>query len=107
MGSHSLVRLLILSTAFFRHSHSHIPQAAAQYASEEGLLFLETSAKDSTNVSELFSQIARKLPLEQAAAAQNRSSGRGGSSINPSGAQKKVNLQGGGNNGNQATGGCC
>lgn len=40
-------------------------------------MFLETSAKDSYNVSELFTLIARKLPLDQASNAQRR----GGSSL--------------------------
>lgn len=52
-------------------------QEAEKYAEEESLLFLETSAKDSTNVSELFTMIARKLPLEQAANAQRRSTAGG------------------------------
>lgn len=46
---------------------------AQKYAEEEGLLFIETSAKESYNVSELFTLIARKLPLEQAASAQRGS----------------------------------
>jgi len=35
---------------------------AAAYAEENGLLFLETSAKSNTNVTEIFNAIARKLP---------------------------------------------
>ncbi|PWN26235.1 putative GTP-binding protein ypt5 [Jaminaea rosea] len=50
-------------------------EEAERYAEEEKLLFLETSAKDSTNVSELFALIARKLPLESAANAQKRGGG--------------------------------
>ncbi|CAO1616030.1 unnamed protein product [Parajaminaea phylloscopi] len=50
---------------------------AERYAEEEKLLFLETSAKDSFNVSELFTMIARKLPLEQAANAQRRGGAAG------------------------------
>ncbi|MCO5559200.1 hypothetical protein L7F22_012795 [Adiantum nelumboides] len=54
-----------------------IPTEEAQaYADEEGLLFLETSAKDASNVSELFTMIARKLPLEQAAGAQRAGGAR-------------------------------
>ncbi|KAJ9644058.1 GTP-binding protein of the rab/ypt [Coniosporium tulheliwenetii] len=44
-----------------------IPAAdAEQYAREAGLLFFETSAKTAENVRELFTAIARKLPLDQA-----------------------------------------
>ena len=44
-----------------------IPAAdAEQYAREAGLLFFETSAKTSENVRELFTAIAKKLPLDQA-----------------------------------------
>eukprot|EP01132_Coremiostelium_polycephalum_P002359 gene2359-2910_t len=35
---------------------------AQQYAEENGLLFMETSAKTSQNVNELFVEIAQKLP---------------------------------------------
>lgn len=44
-----------------------IPAAdAEQYAKEAGLLFFETSAKTAENVRELFTAIAKKLPLDQA-----------------------------------------
>jgi len=39
---------------------------AEQYAKEAGLLFFETSAKTAENVKELFTAIAKKLPLDQA-----------------------------------------
>lgn len=38
---------------------------AEAYAREAGLLFFETSAKTSTNVKELFTAIARKLPVNE------------------------------------------
>jgi GTPase SAR1 family protein len=38
---------------------------AEAYAREAGLLFFETSAKTSENVRELFTAIAKKLPLDQ------------------------------------------
>jgi len=38
---------------------------AEAYAREAGLLFFETSAKTAENVQELFTAIARKLPLDQ------------------------------------------
>lgn len=44
-----------------------VPTADAEaYAREANLLFFETSAKTSENVKELFTAIARKLPIEQA-----------------------------------------
>lgn len=68
---------------------------AEKYAQEENLLFLETSAKDSSNVSELFTMIARKLPLEQAADSQRNAAGRAGAaSANASGARPGVDLRG-------------
>lgn len=39
---------------------------AEAYAQEAGLLFFETSAKTAENVKELFTAIAKKLPIEQA-----------------------------------------
>ncbi|KAK9768570.1 GTP-binding protein of the rab/ypt [Basidiobolus ranarum] len=49
-------------------------QDAQAYAQEAGLLFFETSAKTTHNVSELFTAIAKKLPLEQIATSRNRNS---------------------------------
>jgi Ras-related protein Rab-5C len=39
---------------------------ATAYANENGLFFMETSAKTAANVNELFSEIARKLPKAEA-----------------------------------------
>lgn len=52
-------------------------QDAKSYADEAGLLFFETSAKDAKNVQELFTAIAKKLPLEHAA------NSRGGRAAQP------------------------
>ena len=49
---------------------------AEAYAQEAGLLFMETSAKNSQNVHELFTAIAKKLPLETHS--QNRPRPMGG-----------------------------
>ncbi|KAM3084219.1 GTP-binding protein of the rab/ypt [Clarireedia jacksonii] len=50
---------------------------AAGYAREAGLLFFETSAKTSENVRELFTAIAKKLPLDQAGPRNPRAGPRG------------------------------
>ena len=46
-------------------------EEAAAYAEENGLLFMETSAKNANNVNEIFLAIARKLPRDQVSAATN------------------------------------
>ncbi|KAL5384028.1 GTPase Ypt5 [Paraphaeosphaeria sporulosa] len=59
-----------------------IPAAdAEQYAREAGLLFFETSAKTSENVRELFTAIAKKLPLDQGGP-RNLRPGQGRQSVN-------------------------
>ena len=40
---------------------------AREYARENGMLFLETSAKDSSNVERVFLEVARKVPRNQPA----------------------------------------
>lgn len=50
---------------------------AQSYADEAGLLFFETSAKDAKNVQELFTAIAKKLPLD------NPANSRGGRATQP------------------------
>ncbi|EST05991.1 Small GTPase superfamily [Kalmanozyma brasiliensis GHG001] len=69
-------------------------EEAEKYAQEEGLLFLETSAKDSSNVSELFTMIARKLPLEQAAEQRGAAGRAGAAGAGAAGARPGVNLGG-------------
>ncbi|KAG0645634.1 MICOS complex subunit mic60 [Hyphodiscus hymeniophilus] len=61
---------------------------AEAYAKEAGLLFFETSAKTSENVRELFTAIAKKLPLDQAGPRNPRSAGRGGVELRPDTANK-------------------
>ena len=68
---------------------------AQQYANEAGLLFLETSAKTAENVKELFTAIAKKLPLDQA----------GPRNLRASAARPGVDLRPG-THGPSATGGC-
>ncbi|KAF2723953.1 rab GTPase [Polychaeton citri CBS 116435] len=50
---------------------------AEAYSKEAGLLFFETSAKTAENVKELFTAIAKKLPIEQASQ-RGLGAGRGG-----------------------------
>lgn len=56
---------------------------AEAYAKETGLLFFETSAKSADNVRDLFTAIARKLPLEQAGARNLRPNPRQGVDLRP------------------------
>ncbi|KAI9682059.1 MAG: GTP-binding protein of the rab/ypt [Caeruleum heppii] len=57
---------------------------AEAYAREAGLLFFETSAKTAENVRDLFTAIARKLPLDQAGPRNIRSATRqGGVDLRP------------------------
>ena len=58
---------------------------AEAYAREAGLLFFETSAKTAENVRDLFTAIARKLPLEQAGARNTRVNQRPGVVLGPEG----------------------
>ena len=51
---------------------------AEAYAREANLLFFETSAKTSENVKELFTAIAKKLPIEQASQRGMRGGQRAG-----------------------------
>ena len=56
---------------------------AQAYADENGLIFMETSAKTALNVNDIFMAIARKLPKNQdaAGAGGGRASGRDGAPI--------------------------
>ncbi|RPA97406.1 ras-domain-containing protein [Choiromyces venosus 120613-1] len=60
---------------------------AEAYAREAGLLFFETSAKTAENVKELFTAIAKKLPLDQQGPrGATRTGAAGGRGVNLSGA---------------------
>lgn len=64
---------------------------AEAYAREAGLLFFETSAKTAENIRELFTEIAKKLPLDLAgprghAGRVGGPAGRQGVSLQPEGA---------------------
>ena len=66
---------------------------AEAYAKEAGLLFFETSAKSGDNVKELFSAIAKKLPLEKGNARGAGRIGAGTGGVDLRGNQK-TNAQG-------------
>jgi GTPase SAR1 family protein len=51
----------------FPHNIISITQEASEYATENGIIYMETSAKAGQNVKELFESIATKLPKTQSA----------------------------------------
>ena len=58
----------------------------AKYAEAEGLMFMETSAKTPTNITELFEAVAKKLPLERGMGAAKRPApGAGAAQQRPAG----------------------
>lgn len=61
-GNVSLVMALTGNKADLTDKRKVETEEAAAYAEENGLFFSETSAKTAANVSELFHEIARKLP---------------------------------------------
>jgi small GTP-binding protein len=72
-----------------------VPREEAQaYATEAGLLFFETSAKTGEGIVEIFTEIAKKIPIEHILASTRggagRSSGAGGRA---GGAREEVNLE--------------
>lgn len=61
-----------------------VPASEAEaYAKDAGLLFFETSAKTAEHVRELFTEIAKKLPLDQAGPRALRSGARPGVDLRP------------------------
>ena len=65
---------------------------AEQYAKEANLLFFETSAKSAENVKDLFTAIAKKLPLDQAGPKGLRGGIRpGGVDLRPEGRDTQQN----------------
>lgn len=74
---------------------------AEAYAREAGLLFFETSAKTSENVKELFTAIAKNLPIDQAS-----QKGMRGSAGRPGGVDLGTRQEGGGASGGASSCNC-
>jgi len=65
-GSPNIVIALAGNKCDLANKRSVAEATAKSYAEENGCLFMETSAKANTNVTELFVAIAKKLPKTQA-----------------------------------------
>ncbi|GJE86012.1 Rab family GTPase [Phanerochaete sordida] len=69
-----------------------VPREEAEaYAQEAGLLFFETSAKTGEGIVEIFTEIAKKIPIDQIMASSRGGAGRGGAA----GGRAGDNAQGG------------
>eukprot|EP00882_Tetradesmus_deserticola_P000741 GHRQ01000809.1.p1 GENE.GHRQ01000809.1~~GHRQ01000809.1.p1 ORF type:complete len:198 (+),score=67.11 GHRQ01000809.1:137-730(+) len=65
-GSPNMIMALAGNKADLESARAVTVDEATAYATENGLFFMETSAKTAANVNELFSEIARKLPKAEA-----------------------------------------
>lgn len=74
-----------------------VPREEAEaYAQEAGLLFFETSAKTGEGIVEIFTEIAKKIPIEQILASSRNGAGRAGGASGRAGTgsqQGGVNLE--------------
>ncbi|KAJ7025739.1 GTP-binding protein ypt5 [Mycena alexandri] len=83
------------ATATPRESLRQVPREVAQaYATKEGLLFFETSAKTGEGIVDIFTEIAKKIPIEHVLAATPNAGGLPGAGDGRSGSQQEgaVNL---------------
>ncbi|KAF8475439.1 GTP-binding protein ypt5 [Gautieria morchelliformis] len=80
-----------------------VPKEEAQaYANESNLLFFETSAKSGEGVVEIFTEIAKKIPIEHILASNRASSGARANGGSSSQAEGNVNLAENGSKGRDA-----
>ncbi|GIL70479.1 hypothetical protein Vretimale_3626 [Volvox reticuliferus] len=74
-GNPAMIMALAGNKADLESQRAVSVEEAQAYAAENGLYYLETSAKTAANVNELFEEIARKLPKPEAAPRQVQGGG--------------------------------